>query len=520
MSKRIEGGIMKSWLKLVCIYMLIPALALAQNKQLTSAELSELDKYITRSMQDFEIPGLGLAIVKDDKIIVSKGYGVREMGKTGKVDENTLFAVASHSKAFTAAALGMLVEEGRLGWYDRVTDYLPQFHMHDPWVTREMRVIDLLTHRSGLPTYGGDHLWIGQRLSPQEMIRRIRHLKPSESFRSTYQYQNLMYLVAGELIPAITGVSWDDFIRERILKPLGMNRSNTSITAFGDDPNVAQPHEPVDGVLKAVPYDFLDNIAPAAALNSSAKDMAQWVRLNLNSGEFESRRILKKETVDMMQRGHMIAYSGFYERVFGVNFKEYGLGWGLMDYKGYKVVTHSGGMTGMISLTVMIPSEKFGVTVLTNHSVSNIRPVAFRVLDAYLDNSDRDWSAEWLERSKALIKSDKMAEAKLQASRAKDSSPSHKLASYTGTYYNDFSGEATVTLQDGKLFFYYNERHKGFLEHWHFDTFRLHWIVPIFDMEPKTFLTFRLDETGKVVSLETKYYHPIDFTRISPEVKQ
>ena len=266
---------------LVLLLLLIASPARAQ-----TGFLADLDSYVEKAMQDWQIPGVAIGIVKDDSLIFAKGYGVRELGKSDNVDEYTLFAVASNSKAFTAALLGMLVEEGKLKWQDRVTQHLKKFQMYDPYVTREINIQDLLTHRSGLPTFGGDHLWIGASISREEILHRIRYLKPNSPFRTNFQYQNLMFLAAGQIIPEITGKSWDDFIRERIFDPLGMAQSSTSVRALANQKNVAAPHEIVAGELIPIEFDNMDNVAPAGAINSNIVDMSKWMRLNLNGGVF------------------------------------------------------------------------------------------------------------------------------------------------------------------------------------------------------------------------------------------
>ena len=238
--------------------------------------LEGLDAAVEQALQDWQMPGLALAIVKDDAVVLSKGYGVRELGQSVPVDERTVFAIGSVTKAFTAAALGMLVDEGKIGWDDPVTAHLPDFQLYDPYVTREITLRDLLTHRSGLPR--GDLIWIGSDFDRAEILRRVRYLPPRWSFRSHYGYQNILYLAAGQVVAAATGRSWDAFIRERIFAPLGMIDSSTSVTALADAGNVAAPHADVDGQIGPVPYRNIDCIAPAGAINANVVEMTQWIR--------------------------------------------------------------------------------------------------------------------------------------------------------------------------------------------------------------------------------------------------
>ncbi len=477
--------------------------------------LNDLDGYIEKSRRDWEIPGLAVAIVKDDSLILAKGYGIKEIGKEEEVDEHTLFAIASNTKAFTASLLGVLVEEGKLDWDDRVIDCMPNFHMYDPYVTGEITIRDLLTHRSGLPTFGGDHIWIGNTHNREEIILRLRYLEPSASFRSKYQYQNLMFLVAGQIIPAVSGQSWDEAIEERIFEPLGMSESNTSVRYLKDAGNVATPHEIVEGKLLPIAYDNMDATAPAGAINSNAVDMAKWMRLNLNGGRFEGERILSPEVMKELHATQFpLEVSSFSEENFGTRFAGYGLGWGVWDYKGHKALSHGGGLSGMISYQILLPEIHLGVIILTNFAPNRLaRALAYRIIDVFIGEPVRDWSVDYLKQREEEREKKKKAEEELQSKRVKGTRPSLALEEYTGTYSEDFSGIAEVRFENGKLIFDYNPRYIGVLEHWHYDTFRVHWRHPIFDMEEKTFLAFYLDETGEVTGLKVTFYDPIDFER-------
>lgn len=497
---------------LLCISLLLCAFSLQAEENL----LRDLDSYIEKARKDWEIPGLAVAIVKDDSLIFAKGYGVREIGKKEKVDEYTLFAIASNTKAFTASLLGMLVEEGKLDWDDRVTDHIPNFHMYDPYVTREIVIRDLLTHRSGLPTFGGDHLWIGNSHNREEIISRLRHLEPSASIRSEFQYQNLMFLVAGQIVPAVTGQSWEEAIEKRIFEPLGMNASNTSVRYLRDEKNVATPHEIVEGKLIPIAYDNMDATAPAGAINSNVVDMAKWMRLNLNGGQYNGKQILSPEVIKEL---HTIQFplkvSSFSEENFGTRFSGYGFGWGVWDYKGHKALSHGGGLSGMISYQILLPEINLGVLILTNFAPNRLtRALTYRIVDAFLGEPERDWSVDYLERRDEAKEKKKKEEKELQSKRIKGTKPSLKLEKYAGKYFEDFSGDAEVMLENGKLVFNYNPRYIGVLEHWHYDTFLVHWRHPIFDMEKKTFLMFYLDETGKVAELKVTFYDPISFKRV------
>lgn len=308
----------------------------------TEAALEGLDAYIEKARADWQMPGLSIVIVKDDKIVYAKGFGVRELGKPDKVDADTIFAMGSTTKAFTAAALGMLVDEKKIAWDGSVHDYMPAFEMDDPYVTRHATVRDLLSHRTGVVTNG--LLWYGSGFDRNEVIRRMRFQTESLGFRNQFQYQNEMFIAAGEIIPAVTGTSFDKFITGRIFEPLGMRRTNTSVTTLKGLDNVATPHAPSNGKMVPIPYRLIDNVGGAGVINSSARDMAQWVRLQLGGGTFEGKQLIAPATLAEMHTGQIVPRGGG-SATF--KFSEYGLGWGVQEFRGQKVVQHSGGIDGM-----------------------------------------------------------------------------------------------------------------------------------------------------------------------------
>ncbi|MCA9731466.1 MAG: serine hydrolase [Deferribacteres bacterium] len=476
----------------------------------------DFNKYAKQVLNDWQTPGAAVAVVQGDKVVFAQGYGVRALGKPDKIDRNTLFAVASNTKAFTAALLGLLEHEGKIQWDDPICDYRPGFAMFDPYVSRNLSFRDVLTHRSGLSTFGGDHLWIGHTLSRDEIIARLRYLEPTQSFRSHFQYQNLMYLVAGEMIPAITSQSWDDAMREKFFEPLGMDNTWLSIRDLEGKDNVASPHESVDfGPLQVIPYDFLDNIAPAAAINSSVSDMTKWMIVNMNGGMFGDKRILPESLVNEMQRVQIpLRISKLASEELHTNFNGYGLGWGISEYNGYKSVGHGGGMSGMISRQIMLPEKKLGVIVLTNRAPTMVHVIlSYTLLDQFLGIEGRDWNKIYLEMEERQKSRMVAKEEKLRSERHLNTTASLPLTDYVGTYSSLSSGPAKITLNDSSLFFDYNVRHRGPLEHWHHDTFRVHWINPISDMEPVTFLQFRLNPDGNVQELTVKFYDPLTFIR-------
>ncbi len=473
------------------VLFLLSQFAIAQD-----APLQGFDDYANQALKAWDVPGVAIAIVKDDKVVFAKGYGVRELGKATPVNERTMFAIGSASKAFTAAAVAMLVDDGKLKWDDPVTKHLPFFQVYDTYASREMTVRDLLCHRSGLER--GDLLWYGSAYNRDEIIRRVRYLKPSWSFRSNFGYQNIMYLTAGQVAAAVSGKSWDDFIKDRIFKPLGMTTSNTSINDLKSLDNIATPHSKIDEKVTTISWRNIDNIAPAGSINSNVVEMANWVRLQLGEGKFQSNQLISSGAAKEMHTSHTIIrmeppWSLFYPEA---HFLNYGLGWFLHDYKGRKVVEHGGNIDGMSALVTMMPEEKLGVVLLTNMNGTQLPHVLmYRVFDAYLGVKSQDWSASLLKTMKTFRAQAEEAAKKQTEARVKDTKPSLALAQYAGTYQDEMYGEFKVTEAKGKLTASVGQAFNGELAHWHYDTFQATWRDPTLG---KMLITFTLNDQGKV----------------------
>jgi CubicO group peptidase (beta-lactamase class C family) len=498
--------------------------------QATDARLKEIDEYAAKAMRDWQVPGFAMAIVKDDKVIFAKGYGVRELGKPAPVDERTLFAIASNSKAFTSAALAILVDEGKLKWDDPVTKYLPEFQLYDPYVTREMTIRDLLSHRSGLATFGGDLLWYETNYDRKEILRRIRYLKPTSSFRSRFGYSNIMFLAAGEVVAAVTGKSWDDFIRERFFIPLGMTTTMTSIKAFKPGDNVATPHNEMDGKIRVIRYSMVDGIGAAGAINSNVAEMAEWLRLQLGRGKYKGKQFFSAATSHEMWTPHTVIPIGEQSERFNPtrHFNAYGLGWFLSDYHGRKVVSHGGGLDGMISQVGLMPEENLGVVILSNSETALPSLLLNKVFDVFLGVPPRDWSAELLARTKAAKEAQTNEEKKLEAERAKNTKPSLELEKYAGSYTGQMYGEAKVAKENGRLVLrlVHSPNFVGDLEHWQYDTFRVKWREGIVYPFPKGFVTFTLNARGQVDEMKIDVPNPdfdfkeLEFKRAEDSVKK
>jgi CubicO group peptidase (beta-lactamase class C family) len=474
--------------------------------------LDGLDAWIQEALVKAKGVGLAIAVVKDDSIVYARGFGVKELGDPAPVTPRSRFAIGSTTKAFTAAALGLLVDEGRLSWDDRAIDHLKGFELYDPAVTRELTVRDLVTHRSGLPR--GDRLWMGSSFSRPEVLRRIRYLEPRWSLRATFGYQNVMYLAAGEVIPAVTGQSWDQFLRERIFLPLGMTATSTSVRGLDQQPDVATPHDLRDGKITPIRYRNIDNIGPAGSINSNVLDLAQWIRVHLNGGTLGGREMWKPATHRELFTPQMwVRLESEAPFLYGdAHFLAYGLGWFLFDRAGRKVAEHSGGIDGMITELILVPEEKLGVVVLSNHGGSPVAfPVGHTVVDRYLGLTT-DRLGPMVQFLATIEAQRQKQEDSVQRTRAKDSRPSLALEAYTGTYDDPMYGPATVGRENGKLVFSGGGLIDALdLEHWHHDTFRGTWRDPIFG---KAMLTFRLNPDGSVGGLKVDGLEA-EFTRRS-----
>jgi CubicO group peptidase (beta-lactamase class C family) len=360
---------------------------------------ADLDAYVARDMKTFDVPGIALAIVKDGKVVFAKGYGVRKVGDAAPVDENTLFGIGSNTKAFTAAALATLVDEGKISWDDKVYERLKGFQMYDPYVSHEMTIRDLLTHRSGMGLGEGDLLfWPHTTYTREDIIYRLRFMKPASSFRSHYAYDNLMYIAAGQIIPAVTGKSWEEYIREKILQPLGMKTTNLSTTAFKPGDNYAWPHSKVEGKLQTIPFQDLDNAGPAGAINSSVAEMAKWIMLQLNHGKFpgrEGRLFSEAQSHEMWTAQTLTPISTADSPLAALRpkFSAYALGWGIRDYHGRKLVGHSGGVSGFVTRVLLVPEENLGMVILTNAEDGGaFESIVYHVLDSNFGLPPTEWT--------------------------------------------------------------------------------------------------------------------------------
>jgi len=484
-----------------------------------SAPPADLDSYVAATMRTFDVPGMAVAIVKDGKVVVAKGYGVRKLGDPTPVDEFTMFGIGSNTKAFTTAALATLIDEGKLSWDDPVYQRLPGFVMYDPYVSHEMTIRDLLTHRSGMGLGEGDLLfWPPTTYTRADIVYKLRFMKPVSSFRSHYAYDNLLYMTAGQIIPAVTGISWDDYIRQRIFAPLGMNHSNVSNAAYKPGDDYASPHERVDGKLQVIPFEVLDNVGPAGSINACAADMAKWVQLQLNRGKFpdSSMHLFSEQRSKEMWSPQTILPTNDPPpplAALKAKFADYGLGWGLRDFHGRKLVGHTGGVAGFVSRVMLVPEENLGVVILTNAEESGaFDSILFHVLDYYFQLPATDWIANYktlrdTEEGEAAAKM-----KKAEAARVANSKPSLPLEKYAGVYNDAWYGPITIRMENGGLVISFDHTPGmiGDLQHWQYDTFKAHWRVHTIE---DAFLTFSLNADGTIDSARMAAVSPLaDFS--------
>ncbi len=509
---------MKPWL-LISVCLAWPVAALAAPPTHFAQRVESLRKQVG-------VPGMAVAIVENDKETFVHGFGVRKLGSPEKVDRYTLFPNGSTGKAFTTADLAILVDEGKLKWDDKVTDRLPGFQMYDPWVTREMTVRDLLVHHSGLGLGEGDLLFVPRtNLSRAESVHRLRYLKPATSFRSGYAYDNVLYMVAGQMIEAISGETWEHFTAQHLFKPAGMQHSTSDEATRFATADRAYPHARLNGGLRGVgdqqvlnERDELGrNGAPAGGLTVSANDFARWLRIQLDGGKIpgSDEHLFSTTQRDMMWTPVTIVPIHPAPAPIAAttpNFNLYALGWDVRDYRGTKILMHGGAVFGFQTAVVLIPSKHVGFSIEINSEDGQIiLGLMYELLDHYLDAPFQDWPAKFI-----AFKKEKVAAAlKLyhkQQARPVKVGPSLPLASYAGTYHDAWYGNIGVKLRDGKLYidFKSTPRMSGTLEHWQYDSFKT-------DFTDKTiepaYVTFNLDANGKIERVTMKAVSPLaDFS--------
>ena len=485
-------------------------------QEITSAEIDALTE---KTLETFDVPGIAVAVVKNGKVIHAKGYGVRSLNTKEKVDEHTLFGIASNSKAFTSAALGMLIDEKKLTWDTKVRDVIPEFKMYDPYVTEEFTVRDLLTHRSGLGLGAGDLMfWPDQNnFSKKDIIHNLRYLKPVSSFRTKYDYDNLLYIVAGEVVSRVSGVPWEDFIETRILQPLGMSQTAASFKRLKDKSNVIDPHAPVEGTVKVIRRDWSETANAAGGIYSNITDMSKWIIMQMDNGKYGNGKQLFSVDVheEMWTPQTILPVRG--NNSYNTHFSSYGLGWGLTDVKGYKQATHTGGLAGIVTQVTLLPELKLGIIVFTNQqSGAAFTSITNTIKDSYLgikgldrvkENHDRVLRGE-AEAKKITDAIWRDIEAQQKANTSKSD-----VNLFTGTYQDKWFGDVAISMKNGKLWFDSKRSFQltGELFPYKGNTFIVKWTER--SMDADAYVMFDLDNDGKAAGFKMKAISPLtDFS--------
>jgi CubicO group peptidase (beta-lactamase class C family) len=475
-----------------------------------------IDQSIVRAMDEFQVPGMAVSVVYDGKIYYSAGHGIVEIGKDIPVTETTLFQIASVSKAFTAASLALLVDEGKVAWDAPVIDYLPEFRMHDPWVTREFTVRDLLTHRSGLPLGAGDLLMFPEgNATREEIVEAMRYLKPSTSFRSSFAYDNLLFIIAGEVVARVSGMPYEEFLEQRLLRPLGIEDCSATFERANASAVKATPHVLIDGEMQTTQAGITEVSAGAGGINCSVESMARWMTLVLNkgvtpegnqlisTGQFE--QLLKPVTL-LDQPPYMVEHAGSH-------LGAYALGWGVSTFYGQPMLSHGGGLWGMTSFIAILPQQGLAVFASNNQMSAAPRAIVNDLLDQFLAGENAEAGKDWISIISELYQSRQAAGneavAQAEAARSTTSSPSLPLEAYTGTYRDVWYGDIHISLdEDGRLRFRSdrNEPLNGPLEHFQYDTFIARWTDR--QLMADAYVSFSLSPEGKIERIRMKAVSP------------
>jgi CubicO group peptidase (beta-lactamase class C family) len=434
-------------------------------------KIKEFEQDVENARKQWDVPGLAVAVVKDGQVIFKKGFGVRELGKPDPVNTETLFVCASTTKAMTAACMGILVDEGKVKWDDPVINYLPDLQLYDANATREIRIRDLFTHNTGVGN--ADFLWTYMDIPSDDILKKMRDVKPSYSLRSGFIYQNIFYLAAGKVIEKASGKTWDKFIRERLFQPLKMTATVPLIKEV-TTPNKAAPHARIEDKITVIEHTNADQIAPAASVWSNADDMSKWIACMLDSSKYEGGRLLKAATWTEMFKPQVIAPVTFYStnQLLKPNWTTYGFGWYQHDYKGRKVNLHTGSLAGAIAIHAQLPDEKLGIYVFGNFGAEVRHALVYKCFDLFALGGNRDWSTEFKKLYDNLNARSEKSLKDFEANRVMNTKPTLAIESYAGKYNSPIYGNVEITVNGNALVVNANNFSKATLEHWNYDTFR------------------------------------------------
>lgn len=489
----------------------------------------QVDSLVEKTLKTFDVPGIAVAIVKDGKVIHSKGYGVRSLKTKAPVDENTMFGIASNSKAFTAAGLGILVDEGKLNWDDKVVDLIPGFKLYNAYVTQEFTVRDLLTHRSGLGLGAGDlMIWPDStQVTKAELIHNLRYLKPVSAFRTKYDYDNLLYIVAGEVLAKVSGMSWEEFIEQRIMRPLGMDNSAASYPRLKDKNNSIDPHAPVNGVVTVIGKNFTEMANAAGGIWSNVSEMSKWAILQMNGGKYGAelnKKIFSENVHKEMWSPQTIIQEG---SPYNTHFSSYGLGWFLSDVNGYFQASHTGGLGGIVTQVTLIPEIKLGIIVLTNQqSGSAFSAITNSIKDAYFGIKGKDRIKAYSAIEQGDVKEAKQVTDQVWTAIAAEQKKTLKkpdLSIYAGSYTDPWFGEIQLKEQGGKFWFQAvkSPKLRGELLFYKGNTFIARWNDRSMDADAYVIFTLGKDGKGAGIKMQAvspltdfSYdFHDLDFSR-------
>lgn len=482
---------------------------------------AQIDNLVEKVLKAFDVPGISVGIIKDDKLIFAKGYGVRSLDNKKPMDENTLVGIASNSKAFTSAALGILIDEGKLKWDTKVTDIIPEFKMYNPYVTEEFTIVDLLTHRSGLGLGAGDlMMWPdSSNFTKADIIHNLRYLKPVSSFRTKYDYDNNLYIVAGEVIARASGMSWEDFIEKRIMQPMNMSKSAASIYRLKDKANIINAHAPIEGKVQVIKTDWSETANAAGGIYSNITDLSKWLIMQMNNGKYGeglSKQLFSEAVHDEMWSPQTIIKTRG-GGPYNTHFASYGLGWGLSDVKGMIQCTHTGGLAGIVTQITLVPEMKLGIIVLTNQqSGAAFNAITSTIKDSYLGVTGQDRVQQMVDR---VQKGDTEAKKIMSEiwtnieTQPKMATTCIAIDSFTGTYTDAWFGDIVISKDNGKLRFNSKRspRLKGEMLYYKGNTFVVKWDDR--SMDADAFMVFSLDSEGKADGIKMNAISPLtDFS--------
>jgi CubicO group peptidase (beta-lactamase class C family) len=499
--------------------------SLAPRAALAAPSQQEIDQSVQRAMKEFQVPGMAVSVVHAGALYYSAGHGVLEAGQKQAVDDRSLFQIASVSKAFTAATLALLADEGKLAWDDRVIDHLPEFRMFDPWVTREFTIRDLLTHRSGLPLGAGDLLVFPEgNATRAEIIQALRYLEPSSSFRSKFDYDNLLYIVAGEVVARVSGQTFEEFLEQRLLAPLGMTDCSATFERAAEDAAKATPHLLIDGAPQTTTAGADGVIAAAGGVNCSARSMARWLAFVLSKGVTEEgmQLISAAQFGQLLSPVTILPSAGYLEEHAGSWLSAYALGWNVSTFYGQPMLSHAGGLWGMTTFVMLLPKQNLAIFASNNLMSPAPRAIVNDIADRFLADdesaarpaSGKDWIAiiadVYRDRQKGAA--DTVAEA--AAARAADSTPSLPLEAYAGTYRDPWYGDVHISLSDDGVLHFRSDRNaplQGPLEHFQHDTFIARWTNR--QLMADAYVSFALSPEGGIERIRMKAVSPMtDFS--------